>query len=180
MPKKAKISKSDKILLQKLLSEARYDEGLKLNSTLGETPEDKKVSSRISFVDAGFSGINGALEYLNSKCHHGYNCGEACGPCTKSYGYKCSTSYSFKMRYWTDDLDRACWRHDICLQYYRRKVNSRTGRRKCDSTLASSARSIYNKNYKCAWWKVWCVENWYVTNAWLIEKAMTVMSKTRQ
>lgn len=176
VPKKAKMSKSDQILLQKLFAEARYEEGMKSNSTVAE---EKKVSSRISFLDAGFSGINGFLEYFTSTCHHGYNCGEACGPCTKSYYNKCSSSYSFSMKWWIDDLDQACWRHDICLKYYRTKVKSKAGRRKCDRTLAAKALSIYNRNYKCSWWNIFCVENWYVTNAWLINKAMVVMSKIR-
>jgi hypothetical protein len=176
------LPKSDQVMWQKLLAKTRYEDAVKSNITLAQTAEaeeGKKVLSRISFLDAGFSGINGFVEHFSSSCHHGYNCGEKCGPCTGSYNGACSTSYNFNMRYWEDDLDYACWRHDICLEYHRKVVNSKAGRRRCDTTLAKSAGSIYNKNYECSWYNIFCVENWYVTNAWLINKAMWAMSKVR-
>jgi hypothetical protein len=126
----------------------------------------QKSGARMSIAEMSRLTLAGVYEVFKGRCHYGYNCGATCGPGTSTYG----GSFSKNMRYWTDSLDYACWQHDHCLNDS--KDSSLSRRRSCDSSLERTAGSIYNRNKRCSWWQVWCEENNYAANAWLVMKGM--------
>ena len=135
----------------------------------GQSDGSRNATSRMSVAEMIGYGLRGALEHWNGACHYGYNCGAKCGPGTDSYYYEWDST----MKYWDDALDKYCWMHDWCLHNH--EYTSKSKRIACDKTLEGRARGIYNAYKECSWYAIWCAENDYAANAWLVMKGMEAM-----
>jgi hypothetical protein len=132
----------------------------------GHAYGSENATSKMNIAQMVGYSLAGALEHWNGACHYGYNCGYACGPGTETY----NNQWNSKMKYWDDDLDKYCWLHDWCL--HNAAQSSKSKKVACDKMLEGRTKRIYNDNKICSWYQVWCVEDNYAANAWIIMKGM--------
>lgn len=135
-------------------------------------------TDRSSFIDGIASDIYYATREARGLCVYGYNCGSKCGwsPYTGSVRY----AYGGSRPKSIDNLDSACVAHDSCLKNERwdpaRTQCAGPGMQgmicHCERNLASTARGIYNREKKCSWWQIWCIESNKVAAALAIAQAM--------
>lgn len=129
-----------------------------------ELPADElpavNMTVRTNIVESVLEYVESATEHVADKyfdldwCVYGLNCGEGCESDDVLED---------------DDLDAACYYHDICLK----EASDAGAKCECHDTLRAAAVEIGGIT-KCSWWEIWCVESDMVRTAPSIVLAMDI------
>lgn len=149
-----------------------------LNHTLASRANNSHPVAEPNWAQDAWEAAKDALNHYMGNCNYGYNCGAACGPGQKNYGWV----YDKRMKYWKDDLDKYCWLHDFCLKNaQKRKIkrNRNNAIYACDNALMNRAQQHHDYWERCCSFCFWCFEGADVVAAKNVARAMWVKIVTR-
>jgi hypothetical protein len=115
------------------------------NSTAVNNSADFSIKTEISINQYLSGSALAAFNNWKVGCVYGKNC-----------GLKCDTLPP-KIGAWNDDLDQACYQHDLCLRTRKVRYDQR-GAAVCHYALARYSGALYSTYSKCSWWQFWCRE----------------------